>query len=410
MKAWLSREILIGVALVALADALVVTTRVSWLGLFGYTAEWVNGALYVTSPLIAGSAAFTARSFLRPDVLALLGARTHRAIWRLVVRVWMRIAVVFAFAHYVVIGVALCATALFSGSGAVAWQPFVYALLPIGMAVAVGVAIAGVFPRTWGAVLAVVVSYSIWFVAVVTDSIVPINVGGATISLVGLSYSVAGLVVSCVAALVVTGSFLLAGLAALRTTSFAIRVSSVVGVAILIMVAGPAFGQFSRPSPFVPSAEPAFTCAGVAPRVCLTEPHATRIEDIANGIHSASTVLTRVGADLSDVTLYEETYERGHPNSGVLMLSFQQLNGIGVSRQDFAYALLRPADCDDFYEADATPRVEHLLAATSLLQEWMDQSASGKQTSLTDAQALTLFNGLKSCEVRSDVLSSTSAY
>jgi hypothetical protein len=399
MRGVLSRPAIFTALAFGAADILVVFTRTGWIGFLGYTPEWANAGLYVASPLVAGAAAFLCRGYFTPEVVAITGGPRLASATRAAVVAWLRVLTLALVTHLVVMLIALAVTIAFGASGTLGWEPFGYAFAPLAMACAIGIALSAAFPHVWAAVLAVLVTYAVWYLSATTESLVPVNVGGATISLAGLSYRSEALVASATAAFAVTAAFLTIAVAAIRLRSFAVGVTVFTFTTVFVVIAGSALGAHFPIERFEASEPGPFACAGAAPRVCLTSAHRARLEEIAREVESAGRLLTDAGVDLSGVVLREDVAD-GRPDAdGVLLLPFGRLNGIDVGRGEYAHSLLRPTDCVEYYVPQPTLELERLFDAAEAVGEWIDARVRGAMPRLSEDQVRDLYEGLQACSV-----------
>jgi hypothetical protein len=406
LRSIFSRMSFVCAAVIGTAELAVVFTRTSWIGLLGYTPEWSNAGLFLAAPLIAGASAFLAQTGLSGEVAAITGARTRRGATRVIVAAWLRVLVIALTTHLVVMLVALAVSAAFGASGDVTWEPFAYAAMPIAVSCAIGIALGAVLPHLWSAPLAIVVTYGMWYFAATTGAVLPVDVGGATISLAGLRYSASALAVLLLAASTATAIFLSVAVVALRWQDFTRSLTVFAGAVLCVTVTATAIGSRSDLDRFEPHTEVGYSCSGSDPRICLTAPHTARLDETAARIDAAARPFRAAGIDLSGLVVREVTGESRSGPEGVLLLAFGQLNSIGVRDADYAHALLRPTNCEDYFAPEMTPALDRLLAASSLLGDWIDARAAGAEPHLRDDQARQLYEGLRACSVTEASLSS----
>lgn len=399
VRAIFSRTAVVCALVIGVAELAVVFTRPGWIGFLGYTLEWSNAGLFLASPLIAGASAFIARTYLSPEVVAISGARTGRGATRVIVTAWLRVLVVALTSHGLVMLTALGVTAAFGPSGRVAWEPFAYAAMSIAMACAIGIALGAVLPHLWSAALAAVVTYAMWYLSATTDAALPVQVGGATISLAGLGYSPRTLGLLALSAVIVTTTFLSVAVAALRWQAFTKSLVVFATAVLCVTVVGTLAGSRTDLGRFEALREVGYSCAGTAPEICLAEVHTARLEETARRVDAAADPLRRAGVDLSDVVLREELGHSRSGTDGVLLLPLGQLNGIDASDSDYAHSLLRPTNCPVYFAAEMTAELERLLAAAQLLGDWMGSRIEGTAPQLQDAQVRQLYAGLRDCSV-----------
>lgn len=399
MRATLSRTSLVCGAVIAAAELAVVFTRAGWIGFLGYTPEWANAGLFLASPLIAGASAFIGRAYLSSEVIALTGARTFWGASRVIVAAWVRVLVVALASHGLVMLIALGVSLAFGPSGQVPWQPFAYAVLPIVVACAIGVALGAVLPHLWSAALTVVVTYGIWYVTAATDGALPVQTGGATISLAGLGYSTTTLVTLLVSAVIVTTAFLSVAVAAIRWQAFTKSALALAAAVLCVTVAGTLVGARTDLDRFEVVREVEYSCTGSAPQICLAEAHSARLDETARRVDAAAAPLRGAGVDLSDVVLREEDGNALPGPDGVLLLPFSRLNGLDASDADYAHSLLRPTSCEDYFASEMTSGLDLLLTAAQILGDWLDSHVEGGDSQLRDDQARELYAGLRKCSV-----------
>lgn len=406
MRGTFSPSAIVCGAVVALAELVVVFSRTTWIGFLGYTPEWANAGQYLAGPLIAGACAFISRAHLSPELVALSGGRRWVGASRIVASAWVRTFVASLAAHALVMTVALATSAAFGASGRLAWEPFAYAAMPVAMACAIGLAVGAVFPSRWAAVVAVLVAYAAWYVAATTETVLPVNVGGATISLAGLAYSSEALTVSFLAAAVVTAALLAVAACAVRWQLFGRSLTLLASVLATANVVAALVGGQIGVDRFAAAQHPTFACAGSAPRICLAEEHSARLEATAHGVDAAARVFADAGVDLSGVVLREDVGDVAPGPGGVLLLEFGQLNGIGVGAAEYARALLRPSNCGEYFVSEPTAELDSLLTAAQLLDSWMSATLAGAKPELSSAEARELFKGLRACVVSGEALDS----
>lgn len=397
---------LICLVLFIAADTLVLFTRTSWIGFLGYTPEWTNAGLYVLSPLFAGVAAFLSRTYLSSEVVAISSGRSLWGSTATVAAAWLRVVTLALLGHGVVMTVALSVSMLFGPSGAITWEPFVYAIMPTAMACALGVAFAAILPQLWSSVLALISAYALWYVAVVYGAAIPVNIGGATVSLAGLQYRLDILIALSIAAALVTTMFLTVAVVAVRTQSFGKGLAGFVAAALCFVLVGTIAGARIEATRFETSPDPTFTCAGSAPDVCTTVEHSTRLAETAIAIDRAAEMLRSADVSMAGLVLREETTNSGPGKEGVLLLQFGQLNGIGMTEADYANALLRPANCDEYYAPEPTVELDRLLIASQLVGDWMNAKLNSLRPVLNDDQVDDFYQALRVCSVGVELLDS----
>jgi len=404
LRGLFSRASLICLIVFASADLLVLFTRSTWIGFLGYTPEWANAGLYVASPLIAGASAFLTRVYLSPELVAITRGRGLGPSIRTIASAWVRMVVLALIGHAAVMLIALLVSAFFGASGAIPWAPFVYAVMPISMACAIGVALAAIFPHVWSSGLAILTTYGLWYVVVISDAAIPANIGGATISLAGLQYRLSTLLILLAAAAVVTATFLTVAVLAVRRQSFPRSLTAFAVACFCLVLVGTVAGGHTSGATFEPSQQVDFVCEGSAPRICLTVDHSARLSEVAAAVQRAAQPLRDAGVDMETLTLREGWGEgQAHPD-GELLLGFGQLNGIGVTESDYAHALLQPASCADYFVEEPTPQLERLFTAAQLLAEWLDAKRAGTEPSLTDDRARELYDALRACSVDEELV------
>lgn len=389
-----------------LAELLVAFTRTTWIGFLGYTPEWANAGLYIASPLIAGIAAFVTRSYVTDDFIAVTGARRVTAASKVIVSAWARVVILALLAHALVMLTLIVVTLVFGASGAVHWEPFVYAVMPILMAAAIGTSLAAILPSLWSSAIAVVATYGIWYLLVINEAAVPVNIGGATIGLAGLSYDPIILAIMGLSAILVTALFLVVGVLAIRSRSLSRALWPFAAVAFAVILVGTIVGTQVGNAKFVSSGAPEFRCAGSAPQVCLTTDHDARLGEVAAGVDSVAGLLRDAGVDMTDVTLTETLVDSQPGEDGTLLMQFGQLNTIGTSREDYAQALLRPTTCAEYYTDKPTDALDRLFDGAGVVGQWLDAKMNDAETSITNAQVKALYTGLQECVIDSDILQS----
>jgi hypothetical protein len=312
--------------------------------------------------------------------------------------------ILFVCGHVFVLVVAFAISLTFRASGAPAGHAFVYALLPIAMAAAIGTALAAVIPHLWSSVLAVVTTYALWYALVVNAAAVPVNVGGATINLAGLVYRGDMLLWSCAVGVVVTGLFLCIAAYAVRRQSFGQSLTAFALVTSAVIIGGTLAGTGMPSSRFKPADSVEFVCEGASPQVCLSDGHAARIRETAAGVQEAADVLTGVGVNLEGVVLREDLVESQPGEDGVLLMAFGQLNGIGTTELDYALSLVRPVDCAEYYREQPTPELDRLMSASGLIGDWLSSTMAGGSPPIADDLVAALYSELRECSVSEELL------
>lgn len=404
LRGMFGRSALLFACCIIVAELAVVFTRTSWIGFLGDSPEWANAGLYAAAPLVAGASAFLSNDYLATETIDLLSVKRPRARIRVILSAWLRVFILAITAHAFVMSTCLLITAMFGASGSVPWIPVVLGAMPLAIACALGIAVSTVTPHWSGGVVAIVVAYFFGYLSVVNASIIPVNVGGATINIAGLRYDETSFFIAGAVTFVVVTCFLFSSVVALSSTTYLASVSVLSATVFFVILGGVVASGLVTTSKFTPSVV-SYACDGDSPRVCVTEDHSARLSLISSRVRDAAEPLADIGVDLESIVLHEELSYPTPEVNGVLMLPHGKLNGIGLSPQDLTVTLLRPTNCDEYAVEEPTEDLDRLFEAARIVNDWIE-SKSGRGQELgsnvpmpSDSRIRTLYSGLKACVV-----------
>ncbi|ROS33751.1 hypothetical protein [Curtobacterium sp. PhB78] len=373
------------------ADGFLLFTDRRWVGELTWAVEWANGGLYLSSSLLAALVVFSSRHLLGGGSLVVLGATGWAGRIRHLGAIWTKSVLFGVSAHAVVCAVALTWTLVEGTTDRLAWQPFVYALLPIAYAATLGLLIAVFVPSIVGAALALVLAYVLAYMAATGALQIPVVVGGITGSMVGIDYSNVVLMqyvasTALIVGLGICGALIIMGVrssAGQPWTFAAALVLAVIIPSVLLPVFPDRGGASDRTAKY--------ECAGEMPQVCVLPGHTTRLTELSHKVRDSARPLVRVGVNVDGMVLKEERLGAHAPTSGrTLMLDTSRLNQADFSPEEIASALAQPGDCYASAESANRVRLEQLSYE---LTTWIARGGSGR----SGAWARNAFESLDSC-------------
>jgi hypothetical protein len=392
-------------ALFVLLDGFVLVTDLRWVGELGWTVDWANAGLFVSSCLLAGLVAFVSNPYFTSGFRQVIQAGSGASRVRLFASVWLRNLALGLAGHALVVGVALVVTASTGPTDAILPLAFVYSLLPILIFVSLGTLASAYAPNPLIAVLVIGLAYLLSYNAASAGLQLPLVVGGDEAGMVGLEFSTSSAVIWAGVALAITGILFVAGL----LVSLARRSSIAAGVTVLaclVAFVGPTIAGVQLPSRVATTGKPlALVCAGSAPRVCVARGHTRQLTAIARHVEEATVPFRQAGVNFTGVRL-EEQGDTYVPGEAILDLSSSDLNLGDFTLRDYVQALTRPRDCAALWGAGGVSSTSstRLLDLAEALADWAYArlSPDGRDepnSHHNDAWALRAYTALAHCRV-----------
>ena len=413
-RATLSPSVGIPFTLFVLLDGFILVTDLRWVGELGWTIEWANAGLFLSSSLLAGIAAFLSNPYFSPAFRHVMQAGSRPARARLFCSIWLRNLCLGVVGHAVVVGVALLATAVTGPTDAILPLAFLYSLLPILVFVSLGTLAGAYAPHPVVAALVLGLAYLISYNAATGVLQLPIVVGDQTAGMVGLEYTPSTAVLWSGVAFAMAGVLFCAGLLVTLQRRGGIATGIVV-LACLAAFVGPSIAGLHLPGRVETTGRAiSRVCAGSAPRVCLARGHTRNLATIARRVDAAAAPLRAAGVTFAGVRLDEPGLAYA-PGTAILSMSPADLNLADFSTRDYAKALTEPADCAAFWGTGAVQSTSavRLLSLSEALTDWiyarLDRAGrDSANADHDDAWAKQAYSALAGCRV-SAALSATVA-
>jgi hypothetical protein len=327
-----------------------------WRGEALWTVDWFPIPFFVVGPLLAGAAAVDAARLTRPGAIHLVLSTGHPVRPFLRAALWT--AVPAMVCHAAVVVVALLAGGASVSGGQAGWLllALVTQLAALLWYTALGSAIGRLAPPLLAGMTAAAVSWLLFYPLGMPGEagFQPLNLGGATISRLGLAYNPAWLLTQL--AFFVVLAALLLWLPVRSRSGYRVPTGAgAVLIAALVVVLAV--------TPRVPVTErlladpvPPDRCAGAAPEVCLYSEH----RDVHDAVHADIARLV----DGARATGYEalipprleqssRTYRSADPGTRVLPITADGYRENGI--RDLVHALSAPLHCDALYAVEAPP-------------------------------------------------------
>jgi hypothetical protein len=340
-----------------------------WLGEWNWTTDWVNGATIITMPLLAACAAHDASALSRAETRALV-VSAPRGLLGFTWPTWSS-WLLFSAVHLVGL---VCGFALNTYVGAGSWPSLIsvpLAFSALAAAGAIGQAIGVACPNVVAAPLAGILLLAVNFIG--AGDVIPqfMRIGGATGSLVGLTWESHVLVLY----LAIHVGLLLAFTGGLSSVVWP-RVDGwprhlLISVGLGSACASLLVLQWNSWSRLEPSEHPvAFACSDGVAEVCMAEATSRKLTSLSRAVDDQLAILQAASAAVPSAFRQVVPGQPAlPPTTAPLFIESEGLNSPHTSAEETAGYLTSPTMCPQL-TADRPPPPAY-FAARQLLYTWL---------------------------------------
>lgn len=338
------------------------------IGSWKQALDFCAGATALIGPVAAG-AACVAYARLRRSAMSEVLLQSSRDWIR-----WLQPGLaVWTMASAALLGLTLAVTTLASLAGVPAYWELAWILVPslavLAAHTAIGAAIGFASGRSWLAPLTVVLAYLLFILTALGVLPQVFSTGGVTGALGATTFTLWPILGPGLAAAGIAVCVLAAGHRRLFLATWPRRL--VVGVAIVLWGVGWFLAPTDRDDRYRLVADPALTCAGTLPEVCVAEETPRPLKDLSARMHRQARALVDLGVPIPE--RFEESFGGpGQPSVGHLVL-LDSATRTTVTDDQATESLVRPSSA---CPADFGPEPPYLaLEVRHQLGRWLQVRA-----------------------------------
>lgn len=340
----------------------------SWIGSWKQALDMAAGSTLLIGPVLAGAAAL-AYARLRSSAVSEILLQGPRDWLR-----WLQpLLTTWALGCLALVLVALGTTTAANLAGAPAYPQYIWILLPafavLGAQTAIGTAFGYAAGRPWTAPLAAVFVFLLFLWTVNGPLPTFFVTGGVTGTLAGETFVAGPVFGPGVAAVGIAGVVLAAAHPRLLLATMPRKLVAAGAVAILAL--GWVLTPGDNDARYAIVADPAVTCAGSAPEVCVLREVPRPLDDLAEKAHAQASALVEIGAPLPQ-RFSPSPHGSGRRKDGVVLMWTKEESARVIGDDSVTRTLVTPAECaaDTGDDVEAVP-----FDARHLLGRWIQMRA-----------------------------------